>query len=126
MKFKNSGNLILVLFVLTTTFTGCSAFRGPTQSINVACSEDNAILTINGIRYSSPSQIRVKRNRDVSIQAYKEGFIPYQQTVGHHFNATGALDAVGTLFFIVPCVGLFCPGAWSLDDTDIFISMYQK
>lgn len=94
--------------------------------MNVNCSESDAILTINGQRYSPPAQVRVKRNRDVAIQAYKDEFVPYQRTIGHHFNGTGALDAVGTLLILVPCVGLFCPGAWSLDETDVFIQLYEK
>jgi hypothetical protein len=68
----------------------------------------------------------VKRNRDVSIQCYKEGYAPYQRTIGNHFNTTGVLDAVGTWLFLLPGIGLFTPGAWSLDETDVTISLYQK
>lgn len=117
---------LMVGMALVVALAGCSAFRSSTQMINVGCSENDAVFTINGVKYSSPAQVNVKRNRDVSIQAYKPGFVPYQQTIGHHFNGTGALDAVGTFILIVPCVGLFCPGAWSLDETDIYVSLYKK
>jgi len=84
------------------------------------------MVMINGQRYNSPASIRVKRDRDVSIQCYKEGYIPYQRTIGNHFNETGALDAVGTFCFLLPGIGLFCSGAWSLDETDVTVTLFQK
>ncbi|NCP97254.1 MAG: hypothetical protein GW824_11555 [Deltaproteobacteria bacterium] len=118
-----SGGMAGMLLVATT---GCSAFRAHNQTMNINCTPEDAILMVNGQRYSSPVQVSVKRNRDVSLQAHKEGYVPYQRTIGHHFNGTGALDAVGTLLILVPCVGLFTPGAWSLDETDVGINLYQK
>lgn len=112
--------------VVMVALTGCSAFRPQTQMVNISCTPQDAVLTVNGQRYVSPVQINAKRNRDLSIQCYKDGYVPYQRTVGHHFNETGALDAVGTFFFIVPGIGLFTPGAWSLDETDIVINLYEK
>lgn len=111
--------------ISTVIISGCSAFRPATQLVNVTCSQPSAILTINGQRYSSPAQVKMKRNRDISIQAFKPGYAPYQRTIGHHFNGTGALDAVGTILFLVPGVGLFCPGAFSLDETDVFITLFE-
>jgi len=126
MNTKNPANIILALLTLNLSLSGCSAFRTSQQVLNIGCSEPDAAIMVNRIRYTPPVQVSVKRNRDVSIQAYKEGFIPFQQTISHHLNGTGALDAVGTLFFIIPCIGLFCPGAWSLDETDIYITLYKK
>jgi len=68
----------------------------------------------------------VKRNRQVSIAADKDGYFPYEQSVGYHFNTTGALDAVGTALFLIPAIGLFTPGAWSLDETNVAIVMVPK
>jgi hypothetical protein len=118
-----SGGMAGMLMVATT---GCSAFRAHNQTMNINCTPEDAILMVNGQRYSSPVQLSVKRNRDVSLQAHKEGYVPCQRTIGHHFNGTGALDAVGTLLILVPCIGLFMPGAWSLDETDVGITLYEK
>jgi hypothetical protein len=112
--------------VLLATSTGCSAFRGHMQTININCNPTDSVLMVNGQRYTPPAQINVKRNRDVSIQCYKEGFSPYQRTIGHHFNETGILDAIGTWVFLLPAIGLFTPGAWSLDETDITVTLFQK
>jgi len=111
---------------LLAASSGCSAFNSHMQTMNINCSPTDAILMVNGQRYTPPAQVSVKRNRDVSIQCYKDGFAPYQRTIGNHFNTTGILDAVGTWLFIVPAIGLCTPGAWSLDETDITISLYQK
>lgn len=126
MKEKSMKLIYLALAVSISMLTGCSAFRSHSQMVNITCMPNDAILTINGQRYTSPAQIEAKRNRNVSIQCYKEGYMPSQRTIGHHFNATGALDAAGTFLFIVPCIGLFTPGAFTLDETDIAITLYAK
>ena len=106
--------------------TGCSAFRPSTQTVNISCAPGDAVLMVNGQRHTPPVQVNVPRNRDLSLQAYKEGYMQYQRTIGHHLNTTGALDAVGTFLLLVPGIGLFFPGAWSLDETDVNITLYQK
>jgi hypothetical protein len=112
--------------VLIATSTGCSAFVSPMQTMNIKCSPTDSILMVNGQRYTPPAQINVKRNNEVSIECYKDGFVPYQRTIGYHFNGTGALDVVGAVLFLVPVIGLFTPGAWSLDETNVNISLIQK
>jgi hypothetical protein len=112
--------------ILVATSTGCSAFRSSVETMNVKCNPADSILMVNGERYTPPAQVTVKRDREVSIQCYKEGFVPYERTIGYHFNTTGALDAVGTALFLVPCIGLFTPGAWSLDETNVTVSLVPK
>ncbi len=116
----------LILAIAMTALTGCSAFRAHSQMVNITCMPNDAILTVNGQRYTAPTQVTVKRNRNLSIQCYKDGYMPTQRTIGHHFNGTGALDAVGSFFFLFPVIGLFTPGAWSLDETDVAITLYEK
>ncbi len=120
----------LLCTVLATAFlltnTGCSVFRPHKQTVNVTCFPEDAVLMVNGQRYHAPTQIRVKRDQDVSIQAYKDGYTPYQRTIGHSLNTTGILDVVGTLLILVPCVGLLTPGAWSLDETNVGITLFEK
>ena len=126
MKRVKTFTSIGICLSLISGTTGCSAFRAHNQTLNITCNPDDSILMVNGRRYSSPAQVSTKRNRDVSIQCFKEGYLPQQLTIGNHFNGTGALDAAGTFFFLVPCIGLFTPGAWSLDETDVGITLYQK
>lgn len=81
---------------------------------------------VNGQRYTPPAQVKVRRDRDVSIQCYKDGYTPYMRTIGNHMNGTGTLDVVGTVLFLVPGIGLLTPGAYSLDETEIGISLYPQ
>jgi len=112
--------------ILLATSTGCSAFRSSVETMSIQCNPTDSVLMVNGQRYTPPAQVTVKRNREVSINCYKDGFVPYQRTIGYHFNSTGALDAVGTALFLIPCIGLFTPGAWSLDETNVTVSLVPK
>lgn len=117
---------IVLLASMLTLVGGCSAFRPHTQTVNIVCDPSDAILTVNGNRYASPAQVSVKRNRDVAIQCQKTGYHVAQQTIGHSLNGTGALDAAGTVLFLLPGIGLFTPGAWSLDQEDVRIQLYPQ
>lgn len=117
---------LVVLVGVIGAMVGCSAFRSHNQLVNVICDPPEAVLTVNGQRYTSPAQVSAKRNRDVSIQCHKSGYHAAQRTIGHHFNGTGALDAAGTLVFLLPGIGLFTPGAWSLDEENVHIQLYKE
>ena len=105
---------------------GCSAFRPSTQRVTVTCTPPDAVLMINGRTCSSPAVADLKRNRYFAILCYKDGYAPYERTIKNHFNETGVLDAAGTCFFLLPGVGLFFPGAWSLDETAITVVLFPK
>ncbi|WP_211825880.1 hypothetical protein [Kistimonas asteriae] len=119
-------SFLIPLTIAIVSTTACSAFRPSTQAVNVTCTPDSSVLTVNGQRYKSPTQIEVPRNRDLSIQCNKKGYHPAQRTIGHHFNGTGALDAAGTLLLLLPGIGLFTPGAWSLDQTDVHVQLFEE
>jgi hypothetical protein len=105
---------------------GCSAFRSPEQTVSIECHPSDTVLLVNGQRYTSPATLSVKRNREISINCEKDGYYPYDRTVGTHFNTTGVLDAVGTCLFLIPAIGLFTPGAWSLDETNVTVNLVPK
>ena len=122
LKQLSVNSLSLMLpFVLI----GCSAFQSRTQMIQVNCDVPDATILVNGTMYRSPAQIEVNRNNDISITAQKEGYQTYQKTIGNHFNTIGTLDALGTFFFLVPAIGLFTPGAWSINETDVNIQLFK-
>ena len=114
---------IIAIFI-ALLLTGCSGFRGHTQTLNVQCPD--AVIKVNGQIYDSPALVDVKRNRKVSLQCYRADYYVHQETIGYHLNTTGALDVVGTILFLVPCVGLFSPGAYSLDTTDVYVELVKK
>ena len=116
---------IIILISLISMF-GCSAFKHHNQIITVSCVPNNATIIVNGQQYGSKSQISVKRDEIVVIQAYKEGYMSHQEIIDHHFSGVGFLDAVGTFWFILPVFGLLTPGAWTLDVTNIGIILDRE
>ncbi len=124
-KFQSVICVVLCVSIIVLT-SGCSAFRSSFQTVKIACYPEGAQVTVNGALYRVPAQVSVKRNETVSIQCYKRGYVPYNRVIGTHMNTTGILDAVGTCIFIIPCIGLFTPGAHSLDDTNILATLQKK
>lgn len=106
--------------------TGCSAFRPMHQTVNIVVFPEDATLMVNGKKYQPPAQISVMRDQQVAIQCFKEGYAPYNHTISTHLNGSAALDIVGTIFFIFPIIGLIAPGAHSLDQTDVNITLYER
>ncbi len=125
-KVSRIATVIATAAALLAASTSCSAFRSSTQTLNITCSHPDATLTVNDKTYTPPAQVTLKRNKDVSIQCYKKGFVPYHRTVGNHLNDTGVLDIIGTCLVLVPGIGLLTPGAWSLDETNIVITLCQE
>jgi TRAP-type mannitol/chloroaromatic compound transport system permease small subunit len=41
-------------------------------------------------------------------------------------STTAMLDIVGGIFFLFPFIGLFGPGAWDLDSTNVVIAVPVK
>ena len=119
-------NIILATITSALLTSGCSAFRPSTQFVNISCEPEGSRVTVNGVRYGSQASVEVKRNRNLTIQCRKKGYETSQRTIGTHFNGTGAIDAVGTFFFLFPVIGVFTPGAWSLDQTDVHIQLYER
>ncbi len=105
---------------------GCSAFRPQNQMVNISCDPDNALLQVNGERQNTTDQIEVPRNRQLSVQCSKSGYHPASKTVGTHLSTTGVLDIIGIFIFILPGIGLFTPGAWDLDETEISLQLHPK
>ena len=117
--------VFLCISILIAT-SGCSAFRSSQQTINIACYPEGAQVTVNGDLYNIPAKVSVRRDESVSIQCYKKGYQPYNRVIGTHLNTTAMLDIVGTFIYIVPCVGLFTPGAHSLDDRNILATLSKE
>ena len=56
----------------------------------------------------------------------KEGYNSQVYTIGHSLGTCGILDIVGTVMFLVPVVGLFSSGAYTLDQHTINAPMTKK
>ena len=56
----------------------------------------------------------------------KAGYFPAQKTIDHSLSGTGIADIIGTVFFLLPGLGLFTAGAWNLDETDVSLAMMKN
>ncbi|MBN1421514.1 MAG: hypothetical protein JXP34_22265 [Planctomycetes bacterium] len=103
---------------------GCSLFVPHTQLVRVTASEPDADILINGnLVGQGRAQASVPRNRDATVTAEKPGFRPAQRHIPSHLNAAGCLDILGGLLFLIPFIGLFSPGAHSLEQTDVYLTL---
>jgi hypothetical protein len=116
---------ILVIF-LGIAASGCSVFANNTQSLKIACSEPDATLQINGGKtYPGKAQIEARRNKLVSIACFKPGYFASHKIISSSLSGTGKADLAGSFILVLPAIGLFTPGAWNLDETDVTLFMVK-
>ncbi len=114
---------VLSASVLALSCTGCSIFRSNTQEISITASPHDTVLMVNGTTVMAPAKIYVRRDQPLTIQGSKAGYYNYVNNVGHSMNFTGVLDTIGIFIFLVPGLGLFSAGAWSLDQTQFHVEL---
>ncbi len=107
--------------------SGCSAFVPKTQAVTATCSEPDATIQIDGDEvYQGTAKFEARRNKPLSVACYKEGYYPAQKNISSSINWVGIADVIGTFVLIFPAVGVFLPGAWDLDETDINVKMVKE
>jgi hypothetical protein len=98
---------------------GCSMFVPPKQTVSIKCVQPHAEVKIAGEPHPLPLEIQVPRNRDLFLECSAVGYTNQFRTIETHLNGYGGLDTVGFLFWLVPGLGLACPGSHSLDAEEI-------
>lgn len=97
--------------------SGCSFFASSTQTVSISGEPAGANVVVNGMPGTAPCTMNVSRNRDVVVLVSKKGYVPYAVTGGHSLSVLGVLDVIGFVLIFIPGIGLFAPGAYSLDQT---------
>lgn len=118
--------VIAAIVATSIAVSGCSTFVPKTQTVSAICSEPDATLQINGQVYQGKAQVEAKRNKAVSVMCTKPGYFPAQKTIDYSLSETGVADVVGTVFLLLPGIGLFTAGAWKLDETDVNLAMVKS
>ncbi len=114
----------LSFFVLCIFFVqACSAFNPNTQLISVNCTPADTKLIINGNRFDCPAKMQMRRDKKMTVEAYREGYVPYKETIDYHLNKSGEYDIAGAVLILIPVFGLLFPGAWDLDQTEFEIQL---
>jgi tetratricopeptide (TPR) repeat protein len=117
---------LLAALALVILLTGCSTFKPSTQTVSFTCEQKDVVLVVSGQRHNCPTTIEIPRNREFAVQAYKDGYMPYQRTISYHMNESAMLDTIGTAIFLAPVIGLMTPGSRDLDETNIHIILSQS
>lgn len=118
--------ITILILISSLALSGCSAFVTKTQDVKAACSEPDALLQINGgAVYTGKAEVAARRDKVFSYSCLKPGYYPAHKSVSYSISTTGVLDFVGTMIFLIPVVGIFSPGSWSLDETDTTINMVK-
>ena len=108
---------IISILIFTTGLSGCSAFMPAQEDVTITASEPGATITINdSVVGESPVTVQLARNDSYVITSSSDP-LPYEDN--RRVSFTGALDIVGTFFFIFPIIGCFTPGFWTIGDTDV-------
>ena len=119
--------LICFVILLSMLTSGCSTLVDKTQTVNVACSETDATIQVNGGQpHQGKAQIEAQKNKPVSIVCYKQGYFPSQKVITSSLSGTGIADLIGSFILIFPAFGLFTPGAWKLDETNVTLVMVKN
>lgn len=118
--------IISLTLALSISVSGCSAFVPKTQTVNASCSEPDATLQVNGGQtYEGKAIVETRRDKVFSYMCYKQGYYPAQKSISYSISPTGVADFIGSMIFILPIIGIFSPGAWDLDETDVTINMVR-
>ena len=127
MSAKRFVGIVLVV-VISFVHSGCSMVVPGRQRFSVTASESDAKIYVNG-DYVGQGNVntRVRRNHDVSVLVKKDGYVPVSRSIGTEFSMTGILDIVGGfIFFCVPWLGLFFPGARQLEQSNVAVVMEKE
>ena len=113
--------LTAVATSLLGTATGCSLFAPWHETLVIDSEPQGAAIVIPGYeRMTTPASVSVPCDKDLTVVIRKEGYHTQVQTVRRTLGKCGVLDVVGTVVFLLPAVGLFSPGAYSLEPHTVF------
>lgn len=95
---------------------GCSAFAPLQEDVTITATYPGAQIYVDDTgEGTSPVTVSLDRNQTHLIT----DSAGETMALGRHVSVTGVLDIGGAILFLVPIIGCFTPGFWSLDSTDI-------
>ena len=125
MKQSKAANLVMAALVLLTA-NGCSFFAPKTEEVAVNTVPAGAEVYVNNsLKGTTPCSVPVSC-KGGEIMVKKAGYDPQLYKVGRHLGTCGVMDIVGTVIFLVPAIGLFSAGAYTLDQRTINASLTKQ
>lgn len=121
MKISKAANLVMTTLVLVLSTNGCSLFAPKSEKIAINSEPTGAeVLVNNRIEGTTPLSVSLNCKHDATIVVRKEGYTSQVFHVKSSLGTCGIMDIVGTVLFLVPAVGLFSAGAYTLDQHNIY------
>jgi len=125
MKKSPVANVVMASLLLLTT-NGCSFFAPKTEEVAVNTVPAGAEVYVNNdFKGTTPCNVPMSC-KGGEIMVKKAGYDPQLYKIGRSLGTCGVLDIVGTVLFLVPAIGLFSPGAYTLDEHTVNVSLTEK
>ncbi len=126
MKKSKAANLVMASLVLVLSTNGCSFFAPKTENVAVNTVPASAEVYVNNdFKGTTPCSVPVSC-KGGEIMVKKAGYDTQLHRVGRHLGTCGVMDIVGTVIFLVPAIGLFSAGAYTLDEHTINVNMTKQ
>jgi hypothetical protein len=125
MKKTPVANIVMASLLLLTT-NGCSFFAPKTEEVAVNAVPAGAEVYVNNnFKGTTPCSVPMSC-KGGEIMVKKAGYNPQLYKVGRHLGTCGVMDIVGTVLFLVPAVGLFSAGAYTLDEHNVNVTLTKQ
>lgn len=87
------------IILLSVTLAGCaSAVRGTTETVSIQVTPNDAVVTTDiGMNCVGSCDIEVKRKKEFTVRATKEGYEPAEQFVSTSVSGRGATGMAGNI-----------------------------
>jgi hypothetical protein len=119
MSFNISARGAVSWILVAAILNGCSAFVPEQEEVKITASQPGADIYVNNdLVGQSPLVVKLARNDSYTISSSSDP-LPYEDN--RRISFTGALDIVGAFLFVVPLIGCFTPGFWTIGDTDVHL-----
>ena len=96
------------------------------ENITVDSDPQGAQVIIAGQRLKTPCTFTVPCNKEVLVVVKQDGYDTVSYTIRPTLGVCGILDVVGTCCWLVPGIGLFTPGAFTLEQHIIYTPLTQN
>ena len=125
MKKTPVMNILMGAGLLLST-AGCSWFAPWREDVVVDSEPQGAQVIIPGQRLTTPCTITVPCDRGITVVIKKEGYETSVHTIRHTLGKCGTLDVIGAVIWLVPAIGLFSPGASTLEQHTIYAPLTKS
>ncbi len=111
---------------MSCAFIGCGAlFKGTTQTVGIKTSQQGSAIEVDGVTYTSPALVELKRNMDYVVTISKEGYETRQVKIRR--KVSGGIVVLDILGGLLPVIIDAVMGTWNnLEPKEINVNLVSK